>query len=172
MLTERDLELIGGVVRKAIEPVREEVKELRKDVTELQVEVKELRKDVTELQVGMRELRKDVTELQVGMTELRKDVTELQVGMTELRKDVTELQTGMEKLRTDVDSLSRKTDRIECMMENELRPNICKIAEGHLDLSRKLDMVRVRRSEYTLLDIKVSGLQLDIREIRDKLKIA
>ena len=130
MLTERDLELIGGVVRKAIEPVGEEVKELRKDVTELQVEVKEL------------------------------------------RKDVTELQTGMEKLRTDVDSLSRKTDRIECMMENELRPNICKIAEGHLDLSRKLDMVRVRRSEYTLLDIKVSGLQLDIREIRDKLKIA
>lgn len=130
MLTERDLELIGGVVRKAIEPVREDVKELRKDVTELQV------------------------------------------GMTELRKDVTELQTGMEKLRTDVDILSRKTDRIECMMENELRPNICKIAEGHLDLSRKLDMVRVRRSEYTLLDIKVSGLQLDIREIRDKLKIA
>ena len=116
MLTERDLELIGGVVRKAIEPAREDVKELR--------------------------------------------------------KDVTELQTGMEKLRTDVDSLSRKTDRIECMMENELRPNICKIAEGHLDLSRKLDMVRVRRSEYTLLDIKVSGLQLDIREIRDKLKIA
>lgn len=130
MLNERDLELIGGVVRKAIEPVCEEVKELRKDVTELQV------------------------------------------GMTELRKDVTELQTGMEKLRTDVDSLSRKTDRIECMMENELRPNICKIAEGHLDLSRKLDMVRVRRSEYTLLDIKVSGLQLDIREIRDRLKIA
>ena len=144
MLNERDLELIGGVVRKAIEPVREEVKELRKDVTELQVEVKALREDVTELQVGMKELR----------------------------KDVAELQTGMEKLRTDVDSLSRKTDRIECMMENELRPNICKIAEGHLDLSRKLDMVRVRRSEYTLLDIKVSGLQLDIREIRDRLKIA
>lgn len=130
MLDERDLELIGGVVRKAIEPVREEVKELRKDVTGLQV------------------------------------------GMTELRKDVTELQTGMEKLRTDVDCLNRKTDRIECMMENELRPNICKIAEGHLDLSRKLDMVRVRRSEYTLMDIKVSGLQLDIREIRDRLKIA
>lgn len=144
MLNERDLELIGGVVRKAIEPVREDVKELRKDVTELQVEVKAL----------------------------REDVTELQVGMIELRKDVTELQTGMEKLRTDVDTLTRKTDRIECMMENELRPNICKIAEGHLDLSRKLDMVRVRRSEYTLLDIKVSGLQLDIREIRDRLKIA
>ena len=44
--------------------------------------------------------------------------------------------------------------------------------DQNLDLSRKLDMVRVRRSEYTLLDIKVSGLQFDIREIRDKLKIA
>lgn len=137
MLNERDLELIGGVVTKAIEPVREEVKELRKDVTELQV--------------GMKELRADVTKLQV---------------------DVEELQTGMEKLSTDVERLGRKTEKIEFIMENELRPNICKIAEGHLDLSRKLDMVRVRRSEYTLLDIKVSGLQLDIREIRDKLKIA
>ena len=137
MLNERDLELIGGVVTKAMEPVREEVKELRKDVTELQV--------------GMKELRADVTKLQV---------------------DVEELQTGMEKLSTDVERLGRKTEKIEFIMENELRPNICKIAEGHLDLFRKLDMVRVRRSEYTLLDIKVSGLQLDIREIRDKLKIA
>ena len=151
MLNERDLELIGGVVTKAIEPVREEVKELRKDVTELQVGMKELRADVTELQVGMKELRADVTKLQ---------------------GDVVELQTVMEKLSTDVERLGRKTEKIEFIMENELRPNICKIAEGHLDLSRKLDMVRVRRSEYTLLDIKVSGLQLDIREIRDKLKIA
>ena len=151
MLNERDLELIGGVVTKAIEPVREEVKELRKDVTELQVGMKELRADVTELQVEVKELRKDVTKLQ---------------------GDVVELQTGMEKLSTDVERLGRKTEKIEFIMENELRPNICKIAEGHLDLSRKLDMVRVRRSEYALLDIKVSGLQLDIREIRDKLKIA
>ena len=151
MLNERDLELIGGVVTKAIEPVREEVKELRKDVTELQVGMKELRADVTELQVEVKELRKDVAKLQ---------------------GDVVELQTGMEKLSTDVERLGRKTEKIEFIMENELRPNICKIAEGHLDLSRKLDMVRVRRSEYTLLDIKVSGLQLDIREIRDKLKIA
>ena len=151
MLNERDLELIGGVVTKAIEPVREEVKELRKDVTELQVGMKELRADVTELQVEVKELRKDVTKLQ---------------------GDVVELQTGMEKLSIDVERLGRKTEKIEFIMENELRPNICKIAEGHLDLSRKLDMVRVRRSEYTLLDIKVSGLQLDIREIRDKLKIA
>lgn len=151
MLNERDLELIGGVVTKAIEPVREEVKELRKDVTELQVGMKELRADVTELQVEVKELRKNVTKLQ---------------------GDVVELQTAMEKLSTDVERLGRKTEKIEFIMENELRPNICKIAEGHLDLSRKLDMVRVRRSEYTLLDIKVSGLQLDIREIRDKLKIA
>ena len=151
MLNERDLELIGGVVTKAIEPVREEVKELRKDVTELQVEVKELRKDVTELQVEVKELRKDVTELQ---------------------GDVVELQTGMEKLSTDVERLGRKTEKIEFIMENELRPNICKIAEGHLDLSRKLDMVRVRRSECTLMDIKISGLQLDIREIKNTLKIA
>ena len=137
MLNERDLELIGGVVTKAMEPVREEVKELRADVTELQV--------------GMKELRADVTKLQV---------------------DVEELQTGMEKLSTDVERLGRKTEKIEFIMENELRPNICKIAEGHLDLSRKLDMVRVRRSEYTLMDIKVSGLQLDIREIKNILKIA
>ena len=113
----------------------------------------------------MKELRADVTELQVEVKELRKDVTKLQ-------GDVVELQTGMEKLSTDVERLGRKTEKIEFIMENELRPNICKIAEGHLDLSRKLDMVRVRRSEYTLMDIKVSGLQLDIREIKNTLKIA
>ena len=29
---------------------------------------------------------------------------------------------------------------IEFIMENELRPNICKIAEGHLDLARKKEI--------------------------------
>ena len=107
-----------------------------------------------------------------AMEPVREEVKELRKDVTKLQGDVVELQTGMEKLSTDVERLGRKTEKIEFIMENELRPNICKIAEGHLDLSRKLDMVRVRRSEYILMDIKISGLQLDIREIKNTLKIA
>ncbi len=39
----------------------------------------------------------------------------------------------------DLKELKRRTTSIELTIENETNPNIKTIAEGHLDLSRKLD---------------------------------
>ena len=114
----------------------------------------------------------EVTGLKQEVTGLKQEMTGLKQEVTGLRRDVDALMERTDRLEKKTDELTEKTNRMQMVIENELRPNICKIAEGHLDLSRKLDMVRVRRSEYTLLDIKVSGMQIDIREIRNKLKIA
>ena len=54
-----------------------------------------------------------------AMEPVREEVKELRKDVTKLQVDVAGLQTGM---------------------ENELRPNICKIAEGHLDLARKKEI--------------------------------
>lgn len=47
--------------------------------------------------------------------------------------------SNMQKIQTDIADISNKVKKIELTLENETNVNIKRIAEGHLDLSRKLN---------------------------------
>lgn len=47
--------------------------------------------------------------------------------------------SNMQKMQTDIADISNKVKKIELTLENETNVNIKRIAEGHLDLSRKLN---------------------------------
>lgn len=49
------------------------------------------------------------------------------------------LLSNMQKMQTDIADISNKVKIIESTLENETNVNIKRIAEGHLDLSRKLN---------------------------------
>lgn len=49
------------------------------------------------------------------------------------------LLSNMQKIQTDIADISNKVKKIELTLENETNVNIKRIAEGHLDLSRKLN---------------------------------
>ena len=55
------------------------------------------------------------------------------------------------------------------MTENEIRVNIQRVAEGHLDLSRNLHEAMKPSNEVEMLSIKVRSLESEIREIKRKI---
>lgn len=57
-------------------------------------------------------------------------------------------------------------------MENETNRNIRIIAEGHLDLSRKLDNALKVENEKELLLIRVNSLENEVRKIKQQLESA
>lgn len=59
-------------------------------------------------------------------------VTSLENKVTSLENKVTSLENGVAGLDHDVTN-------IKITIENEIRVNIQRVAEGHLDLSRKLN---------------------------------
>lgn len=69
------------------------------------------------------------------------------------------LLSNMQKMQTDI------TD-IKLTLENEIRVNIQRVAEGHLDLSRNLHDAMKPSNEVEMLAIKVRMLETDIREIK------
>jgi len=73
-----------------------------------------------------------VTGIQADMQEVKADVQGLKTDMQEVKSDV-------QGLKADVSELKRKVSVIELTLENEISHNIMVIAEGHLDLNRKLD---------------------------------
>lgn len=72
------------------------------------------------------------------------------------------LLSNMQKMQNDI------TD-MKLTIENEIRVNIQRVAEGHLDLSRNLHEAIKPNTEYEMLSIKVRMLETDIRGLKNKI---
>lgn len=73
--------------------------------------------------------------------------------------------TDSEKL----DLLLKKVTNVELHLENVTDKNIQTIAEGHLDLSRKLDEALKVENEKELLIIRVRILEDELRKVKERL---
>lgn len=73
---------------------------------------------------------------------------------------------------TDTQDIKQRMTSLELTLENETNRNIKIIAEGHSDLSRKLDLALKEDSEKELLRVRVNILENEIRKIKERLEIA
>lgn len=71
-----------------------------------------------------------------------------------------------------LDKLENDITDIKLTLENEIRVNIQRVAEGHLDLSRNLHEAMKIDSEKEMLAIRVSVLETELRRIKTQLEIA
>ncbi len=66
--------------------------------------------------------------------------------------------------------LNDKVTDIQLTLENETNRNIKIIAEGHLDLSRKLDEALKVDSEKEMLLIRVNRLENELRRLKARVE--
>ena len=71
-----------------------------------------------------------------------------------------------------LDKLENDITDIKLTLENEIRVNIQRVAEGHLDLSRNMHEAMKLDSEKEMLAIRVSVLETELRRIKAQLEIA
>jgi hypothetical protein len=70
----------------------------------------------------------------------------------------------------ELDKLNAKVTDIQLTLENETNKNICIIAEGHLDLSRKLDEALKVESEKEMLILRVNHLENEVRRLKQRIE--
>lgn len=75
----------------------------------------------------------------------------------------------LKPIKDDIDTLEKKVTSIELTLENETNRNIRIIAEGHLDLSRKLDDVLKVENEKEMLLLRVNHLENELRKVKERL---
>ena len=66
------------------------------------------------------------------------------------------LDDKLKPIKDDIDTLEKKVTSIELTLENETNHGIKIIAEGHLDLSRKLDEALKVENEKEMLLLRVN----------------
>ena len=75
----------------------------------------------------------------------------------------------MGRLEADVQETKQEVKATKLMIENEIRVNIQRVAEGHLDLSRNLHEAMKPSNELEMLSIKVRWLETEVRELKAKM---
>lgn len=77
----------------------------------------------------------------------------------------------MTDIKTKITEIENEVKDIYLTLENETNHNIKLIAEGHLDLHRKLDNAMKFEKERELLLIRVNILESDLRKVKTRLEI-
>ena len=78
------------------------------------------------------------------------------------------LEGRMDKLEGRVDKLEGSVTHLQLVIENEIRPNIQILAEGHMMLNEKLDRALENAKETEELKTRVDALEAGFRQMQDK----
>ena len=81
-----------------------------------------------------------------------------------------------DKMDQRVDNLEKTTKgelrAIKMYLENEIEPKISIVAEGHIDLMRKFQKIKVCNEEWEMMKMRVLALERGVREIKAKMDVA
>lgn len=74
-------------------------------------------------------------------------------------------------LKERVQKLEIRMTSLEVTLENVTNKNIILVAEGHLDLSRKLDEALRVENEKEIIAIRVNILENELKKMKEQLKV-
>ena len=121
---------------------------------------------------GLASVGEDVRSLQGDVQTLKGDVQTLKEDVQTLKEDVQTLKGAVQTLKEDVQMLKDRVTNIEITLENETNRNIQLIAEGHLNLDRKLDEALKELQPNTMYHLKVNHLDGEVTKMKRMLNMA
>ena len=95
--------------------------------------------------------------------------TEVSRLEAKLEAEVGRLEEKIGGLEKKIDGLEENIQMIRLQLENEISPNIRRVAEGHLDLSRNLHEAMKPNSEVEMLSIRVGILENRVKKLEQKI---
>lgn len=122
-----------------------------------------------ETRVGNLETRMDSMEAKMSTMEAK--MSTMEAEMSAMKVKMSTMEAEMSIMKTKMDTMAVELSQTQFIMENELNRNIRLVAEGHLDLSRKLDeAIKVSETDV-LYHMKVNSVDSEIRRIKDNCQI-
>ena len=121
---------------------------------------------------GLASVGEDVRLLQGDVQSLKEDVQTLKEDVYTLKEDVQTLKEDVQSLKEDVQTLKERVTNIEITLENETNRNIQLVAEGHLNLDRKLDEALKELHPNTMYHLKVNHLDGEVTKMKRILNMA
>ena len=121
---------------------------------------------------GIGEIKDDVRGLKEDVQGLKEEVQVLKEDVQGLKEEVQVLKEDVQTLKEDVQSVKERVTLFEITLENETNRNIQLIAEGHMNLDRKLDEALKELHPNTMYHLKVNHLDGEVTKMKRVLNMA
>ena len=143
-LTKEDLQAIAGL----IQPLKDDMNIMKNDIKTLRNDIDVIKKDID------------------GM---KNDIDGMKNDIDGMKNDIDGMKNDIDGMKNDIKNLDKRVTSLEVHLENITDKNIRIIAEGHLDLNRKLDDALKVENEKELLIIRVRILEEELKKEKDRL---
>ena len=157
MLEKQDIQTIAEIFNSSMKPIKEELQDVKGEVLGLKEQVQGIEGEVLEL-------KEQVQGVQGEVRELKGQVQGVKGEVLELKERVQGVEDKARKLEGHVQG-------IRLTLENETNKNINIIAEGHLNLSRKLDEALKVENEKEVLLIRINRLENGYRTLKEQVEV-
>ena len=117
-------------------------------------------------------ISENMLEMKEDIAGLKADVSGLKGDMSGVKVDVSSLKADMENVKGRLTNLEEGQKNLHLLIENELSKKINIVAEGHFFVMKNLQELRGFQEEKEMMDLKILDLQMEVKKIKNHLKIA
>ena len=156
MLEKQDIQTIAEIFHSSMNPIKEELQNVKGEVLGLKEQVQDVQSEV-------QEVKEQVQGVEGEVRELKEQVQGVQSEVLELKEQVHGVEGKARELEGHVQG-------IRLTLENETNKNINIVAEGYLNLSRKLDEALKVENEKEMLLIRVNRLENGYRTLQEQVE--
>lgn len=117
----------------------------------------------------MQGMENEMQGMKAGMQGMETRMQGMETKMQGMENEMQGMETRMQTLENDLQEVKQKVTNIDLTLENEIRVNIRRVAEGHLDISRNLHDALKIDSEKEMLVIRVNILESELRRMKERL---
>ena len=118
--------------------------------------------------------KKDLEMIAEIMKEINKHINErldkMDSRLDQMDSRLDQMDSRLDQMDSRLNKLESKVTEVQMTLENETNKEIRIIAEGHLDLSRKLDDALKVENEKEMLLLRVTRLENELRRLKQKIE--
>lgn len=138
-----------------------------------------IKNDVSAVAIGLQAVKEDVQAVKEDVQAVKEDVQAVKEDVQAVKEDVQAVKEEVQvvkkdlaAVKEDVQQLKDRVLAVEITLENETNRNIKLIAEGHLNLDRKLDEALKELQPNTLYHLQVNHLSSEVTKVKRVLNMA
>ena len=117
-------------------------------------------------------LVENVKNINSTLNNMNKQFDDINNQIAEMKTDIQNVKDEtkqISEMKTDIQKMKNEIREISLTLVNETNRNIKIIAEGHLDLSRKIDKALTVENEKEMALIRINMMENELRRIKEKL---
>ena len=106
------------------------------------------------MRIGMQSMETRMQGIETKMQGMETRMQGMENKMQDMETGMQNMEDRMQTMENDLHEVKQKVTNIDLTLENEIRVNIKRVAEGHLDISRNLHDALKIDSEKEILGYK------------------